>query len=126
MKKLFVLIWIISTAVMLKINFEYAKDIKSYQQKTEELKREKKYYEQRYGQTLENDLEAWLARDLHFTGYQVDFLTIGKDFERKNDLEGLITINRGSRQEDYRFKVIFDRNGLPLVTELASEKVVRE
>lgn len=120
------LIWIVFTVVLLKINFEYANDIKSYQQKIEKLKGEKKYYERRYGQTLENDLEAWLARDLHFTDYQVDFLTVGKDFERKNDLEGLIIINRSNGQEDYRFKIIFDRNGLPLVTELAPVKVNRD
>ncbi len=115
MKKFFVLIWVIFTVVMLKINFEQTKGIENYKQKMEELKREKKYYERRYGQTLENDLEARLARHLHFADYQVDFLTVGKDFERKNDLEGLITIKRSNGQENYRFKIIFDRNGLPII-----------
>lgn len=116
MKRLFIIVWIVCTGILVKINLEYANNVKFYQQRIKELNNDKEYWEEKYGQTLENRLEAPLERDLKVKDREIKLLMLGKDFDLKSNLAGLVTVDRGKGEEDYRFKVIFDRNGLPIVT----------
>lgn len=116
MKRFFIIIWIVCTGILVKVNLEYANNVKFYQQEIKELNIKKEYWEKRYSQTLERRIEPQIARELNIEREGIKFLTLSKDFDLKSNLAGLATVDRGESEKDYHFKLVFDRNGLPIIT----------
>lgn len=112
--------WIAFTIVLIKENREQLDLIKDLENSRSNLSKEEKYWETRFGQTLENRFEWQIVKELHLKDKEIKLLTLGKG------LEGMLMIGRNGKTEDYDFKVVFDRNGLPIVTELVPAKVIRE
>lgn len=114
-KLIFIVTWIICTVILVKVNLEYASDVEFFQQRSKELYNEKNYWEKRYGQTLESRIEWLIIKEAHVSNVSIKHLSLGKDFDLKSNLEGLVTVNRQGTEENYRFKLLFDRNGLPII-----------
>lgn len=114
-KLMFIAVWTVCTITLVKINLEYASDVEFFQQRSKELYNEKNYWEKRYGQTLESRIEWLIIKEARVSNDSIKYLSLGKDFDLKSNLEGLVTVNRQGTEEDYRFKLLFDRNGLPII-----------
>lgn len=112
---IFIITWIAITGFFVKGYFENAEDSNFCQQKRHELYTDKEYWRKRYGQTLESEIEWQIIKGAHVNSGDIRYLSLGKDFDLKSNLEGLVTVNRAESEEDYRFKLIFDRNGLAII-----------
>lgn len=112
--------WVIFTIVLARENREQSNLIKNLENNRNNLSREEKYWEKRFAQTLENEFEWQIVKELQLKDKEIELLTLGKG------LKGMLTVGRNGKIEDYDFKIVFDRNGLPIVTELVTAKVIRE
>ena len=112
---IFITAWIAITIFFMKGYFENSEDSDFCQQKRQELYADKEYWRKRYGQTLESEIEWQIIKGAHVNSDDIKYLSFGKDFDLKSNLEGLVTVNRQGSEEDYHFKLLFDRNGLPII-----------
>lgn len=112
--------WIAFTIVLIKENRGQLDLIKDLENSRGNLFKEEEYWKTRFGQTLENEFEWQIVKELHLKDKEIGLLTLGKG------LRGMLTVERNGKVEDYDFKIIFDRNGLPIVTELTPVKVIRD
>ena len=114
---IFIITWIALTGFFVKGYFESTENFNFCQQKRHELYADKEYWETRIAQTLENEVEWQIVKELHLKNREIRLLTLGKG------LKGMLMVNRSGKTEDYDFAVVFDRNGLPYMTDLAPVKV---
>jgi len=112
--------WVVFTIVLIRENRDQLDLIRDLENSRSNLSKEEKYWETRFGQTLENEFEWQIVKELHLKDKEIKLLTLGKG------LEGMLMVGRNGKIEDYDFKIVFDRNGLPIVTELVTAKVIRE
>lgn len=112
--------WIAFTIILIRENREQLDLIKDLENSRSNLSKEEKYWETRFGQTLENRFERQIVKELQLKDKEIELLTLGKG------LKGMLMVGRNGKVEDYDFKIVFDRNGLPIVTDLVTAKVIRE
>ncbi len=110
--------WVAFTIFLVRENYESLDLARDLENSRDNLFLEKEYWETRFVQTLESDFEWQIVDQLHLKQREIEVLTLGKG------LEGMLTVNRNGKIEDFDFKVVFDRNGLPFVTDLVPVKVL--
>lgn len=110
--------WVTFTIFLVRENYESLDLARDLENSRDSLFLEKEYWETRFVQTLESDFEWQIVDQLHLKQREIEVLTLGKG------LEGMLTVNRSGKIEDFDFKVVFDRNGLPFVTDLVPVKVL--
>ena len=103
---------IICSLIIAKVILKFSNDVKTYKLQLGEVVKEKDYWEKRYVRTLEGRFDRQIARELGIQNREIEFLEVGKNFE------GFLTVNHLGTEKDYHFVLKFDRNGLPLVTNL--------
>lgn len=110
--------WVAFTIFLVGENYKSLDLAQDLENSRDSLFLEKEYWETRFVQTLESDFEWQIVDQLHLKQREIKMLTLGKG------LEGMLTVNRNGKIEDFDFKVVFDRNGLPFVTDLVPVKVL--